>query len=377
MINSREYQFLVELFRRPEYSTLQSQVAEVYKKDFNLFFEELLIQCFSLEDTKETLLKNILLQDLGEFIQVINQEFIPFLIDNQEQNESSEFLKLIILHENAIKELENRLILKAGFKSFERSKFKKRFQKIDEEDAITSESEIRSGIQFLERESLREKFNQIDNENHVKSSSRITIWTLSKYAAILLICFIPFYFYFKVESSSKHIALKEKNTQKKKIFTDSTKIQTIDFDLKIDSYFSQSLSVISESSQGFGKKTQTTKLSLHVLNDAKAGDVIHKLKQMKPSTKLIRGTIDSLNQIINHYRNTYVFDVQQCELYINQRFESVNKSDFEVFQIQIDEQKKYFLKVKDVYFELIETKKPLQLEILNDEEVKFKLDGLY
>lgn len=376
MINSREYQFLVELFRRPEYSTLQSKVDELYKTDINLFFEELLIQCFSLEYTKETLLKNILLQDLGEFIQVINQEFIPFLIDNQEQNESSEFLKLIIFHENVIKELESRLILKAGFKSFERSEFKKRFQKIDEEDEIISENEIRSGIQFLERESLREKFNQIDNENHVKSSSRITIWTLSKYAAILLICFIPFYFYFKEESSSKHIALKEKNTQKKKIFTDSTKIQTIDFDLKIDSYFSQSLSVISESSQGFGKKTQTTKLSLHVLNDAKAGDVIHKLKQMKPSTKLIRGTVDSLNQIINQYRNTYTFDVQKCEFYINQHFESVNITDFEVLNIQLDEQKKYFLKVKEVYFELQVTKKPLQLEKLNNEEVKSKLDVL-
>ena len=229
----------------------------------------------------------------------------------------------------------------------------------------------------MERESLREKFNQIDNENHVKSSSRITIWTLSKYAAILLICFIPFYFYFKEESSSKHIALKEKNTQKKKIFTDSTKIQTIDFDLKIDSYFSQSLSVISESSQGFGKKTQTTKLLFHVLNDEKAIEVIHRLNKMKPLTKKIRGTIDSLNQIINHYRNTYVFDIQQCELYINQRFESVNITDFEVLNIQLDEQKKYFLKVKEVYFELQVTKKPLQLEKLNNEEVKSKLDVLY
>lgn len=376
MINSREYQFLVELFRRPEYSTLQSIVAELYKTDINLFFEELLIQCFSLEDTKETLLKNILLQDLGEFIQVINQEFIPFLIDNQEQNESSEFLKLIIFHENVIKELENRLILKAGFKSFERSEFKKRFQKIDEEDEIISENEIRSGIQFLERESLREKFNQIDNENSVIFNSRITIWTLSKYAAILLICFIPFYYYFKENNKSKHLTQKEINTQKKKIVSDSIQNQTIDFDLKIDRYLCQTVNVLSESSQGFGNKTQTTKILFHVLNDEKAIEVIHRLNKMKPSTKKIRGTVDSLNQIINQYRNTYTFDVQKCEFYINQHFESVNITDFEVLNIQLDEQKKYFLKVKEVYFELQVTKKPLQLEKLNNEEVKSKLDVL-
>ena len=377
MINSREYQFLVELFSRTEYSTLQSQVDEVYKTDINLFFEDLLNHCFSLEGIKDTLLKNILVKDISEFIQVMNQEFIPFLIDNQEYNESSEFLNLIIHNENVIQELEKREILKAGFKSFERSEFKKRFQKIDEEDVSISESEIRSGIQLMERELFREKFNQIDNENQLKSSSRISIWSLSKYAAILLICFIPFYFYFKEDNTSKHLAQKEKNTQKKKIVTNSTQNQTIDFDLKIESYSNHSVVVISESSQAFGKKTQTTKLSLHVLNDSKALGVITRLKQMKPSTKTIRGTIDSLNLIINQYRNTYTFDAQQCELYINHHFESVNKSDFEVFQIQKDEQKKYFLKVKDVYFELQVTKKPLQLEILNDEEVKSKLDGLY
>ena len=377
MINSREYQFLVELFSRTEYSTLQSKVGEVYKTDINLFFEKLLIHCFSLEDTKETLLKNIILQDLGEFIQVIKQEFIPFLIDNQEQNESSEFLNLIILHENVKKELDNRLLLKAGFKSFERSEFKKRFQKIDDENNLLTENEIRKGIQFVEREAFREKFNSIDKEEKTASNSYLSIWNISKYAAILLICIIPFYYYFHKDTTTHQLANKTKSTKPTKKTTNSIKEQKIDFDLKIDSYSSQTVEVLSETSYGVGNIRPTIKLSLHILEEDKANNVLTKLKLLKPRTKQILNTIDSLNQIIHQYRNAYTFDAKQCDLFINQHFESVNKSDFEVFQIHIDEQKKYFLKVKDVYFELIETKKPLQLEILNYEEVKSKLDGLF
>ena len=289
----------------------------------------------------------------------------------------SDFFQLIIENELIKNEVNERSNFIEGFKLIERNALKKRFQKIDEEDGLLSENEIRKGIQFVEREAFREKFNSIDQEEKTTSNSYLSIWNISKYAAILLICIIPFYYYFQKDTTKHQLAKKTKSTQPIKKITDSTKEPIVDFDLTIDSYLSQSVVVITESNQAFVKETQTTKLLLHILNDAKAIEVIHRLKQLKPTTNKIIGTIDSLNQIINKYQNTYTFDIQKCELYINKHFESVNKSDFKILNIQIDEQKKYFLKVKEVYFELCDTKNPRHMVVENDEEVKSKLDVLY
>jgi hypothetical protein len=377
MINSREYQFLVELFSRPEYSIINSKIKELYGDNFHLFFEDFLSEIFSIDSKTDSLITKELFEELKGFQMVVENEFVPFLVDNYELKVVSDFFQLIIENELIKNEVNERSNFIEGFKLIERNSLKKRFQKIDEEDGLLSENEIRKGIQFVEREAFREKFNSIDQEEKTTSNSYLSIWNISKYAAILLICIIPFYYYFQKDTTKHQLAKKTKSTQPIKKITDSTKEPIVDFDLTIDSYLSQSVVVITESNQAFVKETQTTKLLLHILNDAKAIEVIHRLKQLKPTTNKIIGTIDSLNQIINKYQNTYTFDIQKCELYINQHFESVNKSDFKILNIQIDEQKKYFLKVKEVYFELCDTKNPRHMVVENDEEVKSKLDVLY
>lgn len=377
MINSREYQFLVELFSRSEYSFINSKIKELYGDNFHLFFEDFLNKIFSIESKTDSLTTKELFEELNVFQTVVENEFVPFLVDNYELKEGSDFFQLVIDGELIKNELNNRSNLIEAFKLIERNALKKRFQKIDEEDNLLTENEIRKGIQFVEREAFREKFISIDKEEKTASNSYLSIWNISKYAAILLICIIPFYYYFHKDTTIHQLANKTKSAQPTKKTTNSIKEPIVDFDLKIDSYSSQSVEVLSETSYGVGNIRPTLKLSLHILEEDKANNVLTKLKLLKPRTKQILNTIDSLNQIIHQYRNAYTFDAKQCDLFINQHFESVNKSDFEVLHIQLDEQKKYFLKVKDVYFDLLITKKPLQLEILKDEEVKSKLDVLY
>jgi hypothetical protein len=283
MFNSKENIFIVDLIKNSSDSTL------LFLQNHSLYLFEL-VQNYFLKTPLNSNLDNEKVNNFSQLFSKHEDDFLQFLIDNQEDKIESEIFNALYNSKyfKLLEIIENRKILKDAISKIERENFKNRFKELDDEETeFLSEFEINQGIKNVERNKLREKFKIIDQEEKAnvndiqhldKKKNIISLSTFLKYAAILVILILPFYFINNWNSNQNKFGKKEPKKVKRKI--DSLEINKntiIEVNIDIEEVHLLSINLIQGEGFGYASIDKKIKAEIKVLDLKNAEKLLKKL----------------------------------------------------------------------------------------------------
>jgi hypothetical protein len=356
MLNNREYNFLVDLFKQND-SHLFEHISYVYENNFSLFLEHLiahnfnlnqdfkwLIDDFEIEKSSELLFSKI--EELEEFIDYINRLGI--------KSELNEIIKKFINTNDTFSEEE----ISLGIKNKERISLKDLFNNLDNE-IFLSENEIKYGIKLIERRKIKKKFIELDKKHPLKKINTTKEFTLkfSKYAAILIIIISLSYFSKSLFDFSSNTELITKNIDNTSVKTDFIPIPS------------------TESFVGLNNNYSTDKIFENFNVELKEYDVNEAIELKKTLTNKKEKTTHELKTLLElknnliQYSENYKANNNKITLLLNNT-KQIKLDDINIVSLYNENVYLYFLKINNQFYPLNFNSKLNYFDNINDPKIE-------
>lgn len=291
------------------------------------------------------------------------KDLFGFYLDEYRQNKELFTNQYPTLFKNQLflDELEFVEDLQQAIINVETKDLKQMFQEIDnsEDNFELNEAEIATAIENVENRALKEEFKEIDEKSEVKY-----LYTILKYAAILIIGIIPFYF-IKFNNSTTGLIVDnniDKDTINSSNQTIVNYIQLANQTINNQSVLKSKSEIIQEEIAGYGH-IKITVIDIEVKNIEKLIYELNDLKLTIPtadnnSLNFIQLKTDSLFKLTN----TYVYSIDnQILLNLNSTL-----SQQKIVFYKINQQKINIIKIGKEYFEVKKANTTQKLQKCNN-----------
>ena len=360
MLNNREYNFLVDLFKQND-SHLFEHISYTYENNFSLFLEHLISHNFNLNQDFKWLIDEFEIDKSSELLFSKIEELEEFIEYNNRlgiKSELNEVITNFINTNDSFSEEEVSL----GIKNKERIYLKDLFNNLDNEIFI-SENEIKHGIKLIERRKIKAHFVELDKKHPLKKINTTKEFTLkfSKYAAILIVIISMSYFSKSYFDFSSNTELTTKNIDQTTVESNFIPIPT-----------TKSFVGLNDNYSTF-KKLENFKLVLKEYDVNEAIDLEKKLTNKKEKTANELKTLLELKNNLIQYSENYKANNNKITLLLNNS-KQIKLDDIKIVSLYSENVYLYFLKIENQFYPINFNTKMNNFKRINDPEVKSILD---
>ena len=360
MLNNREYNFLVDLFKQNDFHLFE-HISYTYENNFSLFLEHLIAYNFNLNQDFNWLIDEFEIEKSSELLFSKIEELEEFIDYNNRlgiKSELNEIIKNFINTNDPFSEDE----ISLGIKNKERISLKDLFNNLDNEVFI-SDNEIKYGIKLIERRKIKEHFIELDKKHPLKKINTTKEFTLkfSKYAAILIVIISLSYFSKSLFDFSSSTKLITKNIDDTSIKTDFIPIpSTKSFVGLNDNY------TINNFFENFN-----VELKEYDVNEAI--ELEKKLTSKEEKTANEITTLLELQNNLIQYSENYKVKNNKITLLLNNT-KQIKLDDIKIVSLYNESVYLYFLKIENQFYPINFNTKMNNFKRINDPEIKSILD---
>ena len=360
MLNHREYNFLIDAFKKED-NSLFNEIGLEYENNYTQFFIDLVQYNLSNKHKIDWKIDEFHIEKSCEIFFSLKENLLEFITYNNNLGIKSELYEYLKQFENSNFEFTKEELVQ-GYKEIERSNLKIKFIELDNENFLT-EAEIKQGIRIIERNNLKNYFKELDKVKYkepVRLGKEFFIG-LSKYAAILIVLISIIVFSTQILNKEETENVQVQNFKPSELNTILLPIPDINS--------------LNSSNSLFQKKglIPDFKIIVKTYDRNKALQLKKSLINKKDLTEDEKTTLKSIEKNLILFNENYEINKRECKLYLNTP-KNLDLHKMSIFGLTNNDSFYYILKIGNQYFSINPNSGLKKLFYINDTRLKTILE---